>query len=264
MYVPNYVPEPLEVPGNITLEKYRYRVNFIRKVVLWHAVSVAVLTVWTVLAPKTGSAAFWGICLVGAILAADFARIALRGGDSEWWVSAGFLLPILTFFGLLLNHWIEGGFPAWASVIGCVCLTIYTLVAGRDFSFPGAFALSWPVSSLIVFLVARAMELPTSGIVGALVLNSVTLGYLIFDLASLLPRRRRNEVAGAVADLYRDVFNIFGYVPRVITHWRKHRILDDLPFELKIRLDELKTLADDLGLRLPDSDPTGPKKRDSR
>jgi len=261
MYVPNYVPEPLEVPGNITLEKYRHRVSFIRKVVLWHSVSVAVLTIWTVLAPKTGSAGIWGVCLIAAILAADFARIALRGGDSEWWVSAGFLLPILTFFGLLLNHWTSIDFPAWASVIGCVCLTVYTLAAGRDFSFPGSFAICWPISSLLVYLVARAQELSVGGMIGAVALNSVTLGYLIFDLASLLPRRRRNEVAGAVADLYRDVFNIFGYIPRVLVHWRKHRILDDLPFELKIRLDELKTLADDLGLRLPDADGLNTKKR---
>lgn len=260
MYVPNYVPEPLEVPGNITLEKYRYRVSFIRKVVLWHSVSIAVLTVWTVTAPKIGSAGLWGVCLVAAILAADFARIALRGGDAEWWVSAGFLLPILAFLGLLLNHWIAVGFPAWASVIGCLCLTIYTLGAGRDFSFPGSFALCWPISSGLVYLVGRAEELTGWAIFGAILLNSVILVYVIFDLASLLPRRRRNEIAGAVADLYRDVFNIFGYVPRVIVHWRKHRILDDLPFELKIRLDELKSLADDLGLRLPDSDTPGQRK----
>ncbi len=260
MYVPNYVPEPLEVPGNITLEKYGHRVRFIRKVVLWHSVSIAVLTIWTVMAPKTGSAGIWGVCLVAAILAADFARIALRGGDAEWWVSAGFLLPILGFLGLLLNHWIAVGFPAWASVIGCLCLMIYTLAAGRDFSFPGSFALCWPISSLLVYLAGRSLEMTGWGMAGALLLNSVTLGYVIFDLASLLPRRRRNEVAGAVADLYRDVFNVFGYVPRVIVHWRKHRILDDLPFELKIRLDELKTLADDLGLRLPDSDAPNQRK----
>ena len=27
-----------------------------------------------------------------------------------------------------------------------------------------------------------------------------------------------------VTDLYRDVLNIFGYIPRVVQHWHKHRI----------------------------------------
>jgi hypothetical protein len=52
--------------------------------------------------------------------------------------------------------------------------------------------------------------------------------YFAYDLASLMSRRRRGEEAAAVVDLYRDVFNVFGYVPRVIAHWHRHRIWQDV------------------------------------
>jgi hypothetical protein len=46
----------------------------------------------------------------------------------------------------------------------------------------------------------------------------------VYDNASLLARRRLGEELGAVVDLYRDVLNVFGWVVRVLAHWRKHRI----------------------------------------
>ena len=48
--------------------------------------------------------------------------------------------------------------------------------------------------------------------------------YWVYDLASLLARRRQGEELAAVVDLYRDVFNFFGYAVRMIKHWQKHKI----------------------------------------
>lgn len=43
MYVPNYVPEPLEVPANVTLDRYPVRLAFIRRVTLLHAASLCLV-----------------------------------------------------------------------------------------------------------------------------------------------------------------------------------------------------------------------------
>ena len=40
MYVHNYVPDPLEVPNNVSEERYALRLKFIRKVSLFHGLSV--------------------------------------------------------------------------------------------------------------------------------------------------------------------------------------------------------------------------------
>jgi FtsH-binding integral membrane protein len=60
--------------------------------------------------------------------------------------------------------------------------------------------------------------------ISVLAANVLYLTYWVYDLASLLARRRRGEELAAVVDLYRDVLNIFGYVARCIGHWKKHRI----------------------------------------
>jgi hypothetical protein len=49
----------------------------------------------------------------------------------------------------------------------------------------------------------------------------------VYDLAALMSRRRQHETWAAVADLFRDVLNVFGYSYRVVRHWRRHRILND-------------------------------------
>ena len=58
----------------------------------------------------------------------------------------------------------------------------------------------------------------------ALSWNAIYLTFYVYDLASLLARRRIGEEWAAVVDLYRDVLNVFGWIVRVFAHWRKHKI----------------------------------------
>ena len=56
MYVPNYIPPPLEVPRNVTQEKYLIRVRFIRRVSVLHLASVLLLgglSVWLIASRRT-------------------------------------------------------------------------------------------------------------------------------------------------------------------------------------------------------------------
>jgi len=122
------------------------------------------------------------------------------------------------------NRAYYAGFPIWSAVYGVGFAYIYTFVCGRDFSFVGQFVLSLIVSSVALSLLSLALNHKGIYAAEALGWNAIFLSYFVYDGASLLSRRRVGEEIAAVVDLYRDVINFFGYVPRVVHHWHKHRI----------------------------------------
>jgi hypothetical protein len=206
MYVPNFIPDPLEIPGAVTQRPYRERVGFIKRVNALHALSMlavaaALLAPMPVLEP--GSAlVFLGVCL----LLFSMLRTVERGRQVEAAVSA-ILLPVaLLAVAVAVRSLVEAGVPAWSPAVGVACAVIYAMLCGRDFSFVGQYLLALVVSTV------------------ALGLNAVILFYFVYDTASLLARRRPGEELAAVADLYRDVFNFFGFGVQMGRHWRKHGI----------------------------------------
>lgn len=224
MYVPNYVPEPLEVPGNVTQERYPLRLVFIRRVVALHFLSVGAVAASTWVAfPRVG----WlptTVLLALSLVGLDLLRIFCRGQMVEARLSARFAPVLVLLAGWAAREAIAAGFPAWALAAGPAAMLLYTAVCRQDFSFVGGFVLSLIASSVAVAWVAIAAGTEGTRAAVALVANAAFLFYYVYDLASLLARRRRGEELAAVVDLYRDVFNVFGYVPRVISHWRKHKI----------------------------------------
>jgi FtsH-binding integral membrane protein len=224
VYVPNYVPEALEVPGNITEAKYMARVYFIRRVMALHLVSLGILALLAIVPfPSTGVKAPL-IVLSALLLLLDFVRIGLRGRRIEA-IGSGAALPcVLLAVAWLVSEFQRIGVPVWCLLVGPLFCGLYTLFCGRDFSFVGCFALALVGSSTV--LAASATQLGFSSHRAALGLgmNAAYLTYFVYDLASLMARRRKGEEIAAVVDLYRDVFNIFGYIVRVIGHWRRHRI----------------------------------------
>lgn len=229
MYVPNYVPEPQEVPNNVTQERYRFRLVFVRRVVFAYGLSLGPV-VASFLAFRGLSVPIWSatLALVALITLLEIQRIVLRGRASEAKVAAGLLLPVLVAMGFVLRQWATAGVPVWALLPGPLALVGYTALCGRDFSFVGAYFLSIIPAAIAVAAVVEATGLPPQTAYLAHSMNAAWLVYVVYDLASLMARRRSNEIPAAVLDLYRDVFNIFGYVPRVIHHWRKHRIWNDV------------------------------------
>jgi hypothetical protein len=103
---------------------------------------------------------------------------------------------------------------------------VYANLSGRDFSFPAAFLAGFFGSAAVIAFIDIRTGVPARTTAIALASNFGFLFYLVYDLASLQARRHTNETIAGAVDLYRDIFNIFGYVPRVIIHWRKHRIWD--------------------------------------
>ncbi len=239
MYVPNYVPEPLEVPANVTLDPYPVRLAFIRRVTLLHSASLcaAAALAWLPWPEPDLTVAFAGLAV--ALLLLDALRVALRGRPVEAILSATALGVLLPLVGWIAHIAFEAGVPVWAMLVGPAFMLAYTLLCGRDYSFVGCGLLSLIGSSVTLAALAVQTNMPPPASAWALGLNAAFLLYLVYDLASLMSRRRRGEEGAAVVDLYRDVFNVFGYVPRVISHWRRHRIWQDVvPPSLGERIGE--------------------------
>ena len=224
MYVHNYVPDPLEVPGNITEEPYAERLAFIRRVTALHAISVCAIAGVTLAPIKVLPVSLASAYVLLLLLTLCLLRIVFRGTKTEAMSSLGLLPIVIVIFGMASASWLRAGFPVWAACIGLACGLTYTMLCGRDFSFVGQFSLSLIASSAIVSIGAIVLSLDPMHAAKALAWNACYLLFYVYDLASLLARRRRGEELAAVVDLYRDVLNVFGWVVRVIAHWRKHRI----------------------------------------
>lgn len=224
MYVPPYVPQPTEIPGNVAAERHGVRLRFIRRVAVLHFLSVAIVA-GCVLAP-------WEfppleVSLLGAILtlvAASLVRIAGRGSRWEVWVSAMLLAVLIPWLAGTLSGLIDLGLPVWPFAFGLSCALIYTFACGIDLSFVGMFFLSWLASSVLIVLFGIAESMPFADVATALSLNVIVLFYYVYDLGSLLSRRRPGEELAAVLDLYRDVLNFVGYSIHSVRHWHRSRI----------------------------------------
>jgi hypothetical protein len=214
----------LEVPGNITLRPYRDRIRFIRRVVHLFTASLIVVAALSFLPALGLSSVSIAGALIALLLLLDFLRIRLRGKPLEARISACFLPLVLLVFGVAAADFSRHGWPVWGALLGGGAVWIYMIVCGIDFSFVGCYTLSLLVSSLGVAGVGFFFNLKSETIFHATLLNFVFLSYSVYDLASLLARRRETESLAAVVDLYRDLFNFVGYFWRCVHHWRKHNI----------------------------------------
>ncbi len=224
MYVPNYIPEPVEISDNVTLRPYRERVVFIRRVLVFHFASLGILAMLAALhGPHPGlipASILVGVCL----LVLSLVRIETRGTRADILLSTSLLPVLLVGLSFLVRVGMEAGVPLWALPIGAACALTYALCCGRDYSFVGQWFLGIIVSNVAIAVVASLLQLPSGEAWLAVLLNSGYFTYLVYDSASLMARRRTGEEIAAVVDLYRDILNFFGYAIRCVRHWRRHRI----------------------------------------
>jgi len=224
MYVPNYIPEPLEVPGNITEERYPIRLVFIRRVALLYLGSSAVIALLTQFSFPRMGIVYSMIALAACLTGLDFLRIGFRGKPSEAKISALCLPAVLVLVAWGIREIAIDGWPIFQPAIGVMSVIAFAFISGRDFSFVGCWFISLIASTVGVAAVAGAEHFDRLHAAFALGSNACFVTYLVYDLASLLARRRRGEELAAVVDLYRDVFNFFGYAVRMVKHWQKHKI----------------------------------------
>jgi len=224
LHVPNFVPEPIEIPGNVTERSYNVQLSFIRRLELLFLLSLGgILAFYFGPLPTISlraSATFVG----GAILILSGVRLLMRKSEFEAVISISMLPAVLAGFALLFRALEREGVPVHAPLAGILCGVIYTLACKNDFSFVGQFMLSLIPSSVFLSIWGLARGESPQYVSAALALNAVVLGYSVYDRAKLMHRRRAGDELAAVADLYRDPLNVFGYLARCVVHWRRHQI----------------------------------------
>jgi FtsH-binding integral membrane protein len=224
MYVPNYIPPPIEVPGNVAEAPYRVRLGFVRRVAVLQFLGLLIIGAASRMdlpaVPLEASLAELAVLLLLLCLV----RIGTRATRYDLIVSASLLPILLLSISLIVRVLDRSGWPVWGVSVGSGCSVIYAFSCRRDFSFVGQFVLSLIASSVLLAVAAIVLGIEPGEAGFLLGVNAAYLFYLVYDSASLLARRRLGEEVAAVVDLYRDVFNVFGYLVRVARHWRKHRI----------------------------------------
>ena len=224
MIIPNYVPEPVEVPGNVHDQPYSVRVIFNRQVVIAFAVTWFVASLAALALPQVE----WNIALpvyLGWCLVLGLVRLILRGSDWEAKVSVATWPLTVGCLAMLLEAAPVNLVPYGLAI---ATLTIYTLGSGHDFSFPRAFLLMW----LVILSGTAALDFAWPHLAYA----TVFAYYVVYDLWCIQYRRQPKEVMAGAVDICRDMLNVLGWIVRVIAHWRKYHLWTDVQEDLARRL----------------------------
>lgn len=224
MFIPNYIPDPVEVTGNASLSPYLDRVKFAKKVMAYHFLSVV--------GAFAASAAPWprfdlrliAIGVFTLIFTLSLVRIETRGTQLDQRLSLILFPALWVSLAFAVHEMRSLGWPVWSVLCGEVALVIYAATCGRDYSWFGQWFLSLVGSSLACWLLANQLGLTAATTWAALLTNAGFLTYVVYDSAMIMRRRRIDEAGGAVVDLYRDVLNVFGYAVRCWRHWKQHGI----------------------------------------
>ena len=224
MNVPPFVPQPTEIPGNVTVESYHVRLAFIRRVAVLHFLSICAIAFLSWTFSGFPSLSTCALILGGLLAGSSLFRSFAHGARWEPFASAATLPFIMASLAGVIAGLSDLGWPTWAPGLGIAASVAYTLVCGRDLSFVGMYCLAVLVSSIAMALLAVGEVITWRDVPAAFSTNLFVTFYYVYDLGSLLSRRRLGEEVGAVVDLYRDVLNIFGYSIRSVRHWREHRI----------------------------------------
>ncbi len=222
VYVQPYFPEPETIPNSVAAEPYEVRLRFVRTVVMLHLVSAAAVASTVIWAWKRElTVTTWPGALALLLVLSLFRKFRPA---FDFAITLLALPPFLFMLGLQLHLTNDEGFPVYGLGLSLVAATVYTVLAGRDFSFVGCYMLAGGSTVLTMLVANHWLGLPPLGLAAGIILALAYLFYFVYDLASLLSRRRLGEPLLAVSDLYRDVLNILTYSIRVLHHWRTFRI----------------------------------------
>lgn len=224
MYVPPFVPQPIEIPKNVAQEPYLVRLGFIRRVAALHFMSALTVAAMTLLPQPPVSPGPAGVVVLLILVLLSLVRGVAKGRDADQKLSSLILPLLLLALAVWFRALYEQGWAIWAMGVGVACAAGYIAVCGKDLSFVGMFVLALLSSTLAIAALGWRLGIGGLHLAAALGLNAAFLFYYVYDLAALLTRRRVKEEIGAVADLYRDILNGVTYPLRVLQHWRENNI----------------------------------------
>lgn len=225
MPIQPYFPEPISVPGNVAGAKHRLRVAFVRRVVGWHCLAMALVGFLAWLVPLSLPLAVSSLCFVGGLIALTIVRRAFDGTSADSALSMAFLIPTLFSLSQCLRALHDQGWPILVLVPVTFSIGLYVLLCGNDLSYIGQFCLC-SLFTLASVVVAVAVKFWSQG--QGLIAMSLAIAYLfyfVYDLSMLVKRRRIREETAAVADLFRDLINFATYLVRVYLHWKRFPLI---------------------------------------
>lgn len=224
MNVPPYMPEPIEIPGNVSEEHRSVCLAFVRKTALYYTLSVVLISAVGCYPRQHYPLEISISIFVGMLLLLSLIRGVEKGRPLDVWLSVLCLPFLIVSVGDMARAMWAAGWPIWALPIGIAYCLAYTYLSGRDHSFVGEYCIVLAASSVTIAFVAPQLHPDNPNIWLAILGNAVFLFYYVYDSAALLTRRRKGEELAAVADLYRDLLNCLTYSVRVYLHWRKYNI----------------------------------------
>lgn len=224
-----YFPEPIIVSGNVAAEHYDVRLRFLRSVLKWHltCVTLTVLVGCVVRQVELDWLEPHRMVLIYLLFGFLIGLNLIRRAEAFRWGRAMQWPIYVMFLGLVAI--VAGTSPALdlfflPIAASSLLISLYAVMSGRDFSFVGQMVLASITFGLIAFGTNHWLELWPAELGTAVVVNIIANGYHVYDLASLLQRRRLDERWLAGIDMHRDILNFLGYFFRVIHHWRTFRI----------------------------------------
>ena len=218
MIVPPFMPQPLEIPGNVGDGPYGAIVRFVRGVVWLHMASVLIVVGLSYESIPRMPWPLNGLILIGSLITLSIVRGAVKGRHWEMYASAAILpVTLVALAGIIPS-------PGYVFAVPAVCASLYVLACGRDLSFIGLGVFTFLGSMLVLAILDGTDTLPPGLAPKVACFYAFTISYLIYDLAMIVRRRRADEGLGAAVDLYRDTLNFVTYPIRVWSHWQKHRI----------------------------------------
>jgi hypothetical protein len=223
MQLQPFFPEPMSVPGNITLERHRTIVDFARRVIGIGAAAVVVIAVLAWVMPPLMTLERAGLLFLGILLVLTLVRRLIDGGLADNLLSGLLLAALLPVSAQLTQRLLEHNIPIWVLGVCALQAALYSAACGRDFSFFGLFAIPWLVQVAMFPSLAAAGAIAWSSVLPALGIGALGLFFITYDLAMILRRRRRGEEIAAGADLFRDQLNFITYTFRILAHWRRFR-----------------------------------------
>ena len=218
-----FFPEPIQVTRSVSQSNYDARIDFVKRTMVCFTGTLLPVVLISNFIPAVIEAKMAAYLLLFVLIFLTLTRRFFGRGVVEKANSIFGTGAVLCLIAILLVWANRTGWPVFLLASQLLMMLVYTLACGRDFSFVG-FIVITSATQIAINLMASAFHVLPDPHLGQMSLFAVAFSwYVSYDLAMIMKRRRPEEVASSVADIYRDLLNFATYPIRVIDHWRKYR-----------------------------------------
>ncbi|MFM9872808.1 MAG: hypothetical protein ACKVQS_05005 [Fimbriimonadaceae bacterium] len=219
----NPFPVPYTVPNCVDDQPYPDKIRFIKRTLVGHLATIFTITLSAqyVHLPYKDTQLLTVLAVI--LIAMTALRLTIKSGKIEQTLSVILLLVAIPLLGQVCRDIYNSGYPILIFLIAATLTGLYTLLAGRDFSFPGMVTIC-SVALIPILLILRHQAIPTfESVAFTWIIGTIYLIYVAYNLSMILKRRIMTEVPTAIADFYRDSLNFLTYPVRVYFHWKHYQ-----------------------------------------